>query len=505
MKRALAWLTALLLLAHANAHGQRASAQDAQADASGDAGATAAPDAWGDGGFDLEQEIAEGAAMTADRAADRAAERAPQLDRAEALLRAAEAAVARTRDQLLPRLELSARYAHIDGFPDGRIELARDPQALAAARALAAQNQDPASRALWQANLEQSTTRKIEIPRDQVAFSARVSWPVSDLFFSIAPAIDAARASQRVSEAQRTARIARVRLSARETYYQLARARGALAVTRRAVEQAAAQKARIDAAVAAGLRAPADAASATARVAMAEQAVAAAEAAVDVADAALRTLLADDEGAPYGIAEALDEELPGEERPVTTLIAQARARRAEVIALREALHAQRKLARVAAAGGYPHLGLFAGADYAMPNRYVIPPTSEFKPSWEVGALLSYVPNDTLSASRRGRESRAQIDALEADLEELERGLLLEVRTARAASARAGRTIAAARATERATEQAYAQRVAELRAGEVTLADLFAAESELNRARLDRLDAMVEQRLARARLAYAIGE
>jgi hypothetical protein len=48
-------------------------------------------------------------------------------------------------------------------------------------------------------------------------------------------------------------------------------------------------------------------------------------------------------------------------------------------------------------------------------------------------------------------------------------------------------------------------VAELHAGAVTMADLFAAEAELNRARLDVLDAAVEQRLASARLAYATGD
>jgi outer membrane protein len=176
-----------------------------------------------------------------------------------------------------------------------------------------------------------------------------------------------------------------------------------------------------------------------------------------------------------------------------------------VAALHAAIAAQRQLARVQAAAGYPHLGVFAGADYAMPNRYVVPPTSDFEPSWEVGALLSYAPNDTLTAARRGRESRAQIEVLEADLEELERGLVLEVRQARAASTRAVRSAEAARATQRATAQAYEQRLAQLRAGEVTSADLFAAESELNRARLDVLDAAVEQRLAQTRLAYAIGE
>jgi outer membrane protein TolC len=118
--------------------------------------------------------------------------------------------------------------------------------------------------------------------------------------------------------------------------------------------------------------------------------------------------------------------------------------------------------------------------------------------------LIYAPNDTLLAVRRKGESSAQIRALEADLAELLRGLSLEVRTARASVARSGQSIEAARAAAVAAEAAYTQRNAELAAGEVTLADVFSAESELNAARLRLLDAAIEQLVQRARLAYALG-
>ena len=51
----------------------------------------------------------------------------------------------------------------------------------------------------------------------------------------------------------------------------------------------------------------------------------------------------------------------------------------------------------------------------------------------------------------------------------------------------------------------ARRMAELHAGDVTIADLFASENELNMARLQVLDAAVDRHLAQARLAYALGE
>lgn len=467
--------------------------------------ALAQEDAAGD--FDLAAALGSGPPMTAARAAEVAAAHAPSLERADALARVAELAVLRTRDQLLPRLELGARYAHVDGFPDGRIDLTRDPAADAVARMLAEQVADPAARALFMATLSQPTTRTIEMPRDQVALTARLTWPVSDLFLSVRPSIDAAEATARVAEAQRVARLARVRLSAREAFYQLARARGALLVAERARAQAESQRAQIDSAVRAGVRPPADGAAAAARFSSAEQSVAAAAAAVEVADASLRTLLEDEDGPVYGIAEPIFDEEATEIRiePVAALLARARAQRAEVRALRESIVAQQKSGRVARAGGYPHLGVSAGADYARPNRYVIPPSSKMHPSWEVGASLTYAPNDTLTSVRRGRESDAQVAVLTAELAEVERALTLEIRSARASLSSSARTVQAARDARVAAEEAYARRRAELTAGTVTTADLFAAEFELNHARLSLLDASIEQQLARARLAYALGE
>jgi outer membrane protein TolC len=467
--------------------------------------AEAAP-AEADTSFDVGRAIAEGPALTASEAAERAAQHAPSLARVEALREAAEATVARVRMELLPRLEASARYAHVDGFPDGRVG-GISADSLAAARALVAEVDDPEAQALLSASIEQQGRGStIAMPRDQVALGARLTWQVSDMFFAGLPTLEAAGESARASEAQAQARALRVRLNARESFYQLARARGNLAVAERAVAQARAQQARVDAGVSAGIRAPADAASAAARVAAAEQTVSVAATAVDVADASLRTMLQDADGPVYGIAEpilvdAVDLELAASD----VLIDRARAQRPEVRVLRETLLARQKTLTAQNASGYPHLAVFAGADYSMPNRYVVPPMSKFSPSWEVGAMLSYAPNDTLLAVRRKGESTAQIRALEADLLELLRALDLEVRTARASLSRSSRSIEAAQIAAKAAEAAYLQRTAELGAGEVTLADLYSAENELNLARLRLLDAAIEQQLQKARLAYAVGD
>lgn len=456
--------------------------------------------------FDLARAIADGPALTAAQAAERAAKSSPSVERAEALREAAEATVARTRVDLFPRLELSARYAHVDGFPDAHLG-GLSPAALDAARGLLPEVDDPAARTLLGALIGgQAPGTTIKMPRNQYAFAARVTWQVSDMFFAVMPALEAAGESARASEAQAAARTLRVRLSARESFYQLARARGNLAVAERAVAQAREQQARVDAAVRAGIRAPADAASAAARVSAAEQSVAVAATAVDVTDAALRTMLQDSDGPIYGIAEPiLGEAAEPQLLATAVLLDRARAQRPEVRALRDTLSARGKALSAQNAGGYPHLAVFAGGEYSLPNRYVIPPSPNFHPSWEVGAMLSYAPNDTVLAARKKGESNAQIRALEAELAELLRALEVEVRTARASVSRSERSIEAARVAAAAAEAAYTQRRAELNAGEVTLADLFGAENELNTARLRLLDAAIEQQLQKARLAYAVGD
>jgi outer membrane protein TolC len=456
--------------------------------------------------FDLASAISEGPPMTADRAAELAVRANPTIERARALRRASEASVSRARAQMLPRIDLTARYTHIDGFPDGQISTAPDPETLAAARTLANMVSDPASRALWLGQIENQASggATISIPRDQFHFGATLSWPVSDLFFAMLPALESAEAAERAEEARVQTTEAQIRRNAREAYYSLARARGSLAVAVETRRQAQAQLEQIEAATRAGFLTEADRLAGVARVAAADQAVASANAGVEIADAALRTIIAADEGPIYGIADPVLAVDAGELAPIDRLTAQALERRPEVRAIEEAVEAQGAAARATAATGYPHLILGAGANLSNPNQYVIPPSDSFEPSWQVGATITWSPNDTWTAVHRGQELDAQQAATREQLGELERGVRLEVRQAHAQIRAAREGMTAARAAREAAEAAYESRSAQLAAGHATTADLFAAETQLAQARLSELDAAIQLRLARTRLDYATG-
>lgn len=450
--------------------------------------------------FDLPAFIADGPRLSVADAAARAIDTSPSLARARALSRASEAGVARARAQMLPRLDLSATYMHIDGFEDGSIVVAADPDAIDAQRELASRITDPAAQTLWNAQIDAQASGNgvsVPMPRDRADFGARLSWPVSDFFFAILPAVDAAEAGARAREYELAVSEAGVRRSAYEAYFSLARARGAHGVAAEAEQQARARLEEVEAALQAGFLTDSDRLAVVSRVAEAVQMVAATLSGVEIADAALRTLIGADDGAVFGVF--LDAEAPVDGDYRTAL-----ENRAELQALREVVAAQRGSAQVAYAGGYPHLAVRAGANYANPNSYQVPPTPVWAPSWEVGASLTWSPNDTLSAVRYGDQLSSEVSATEAQLENMQRMIHLEVRRAQAELRAAQRGLEAALASVDAATIAYASRQAQLRAGGTTTAELFDNERQLNRARLAHLDARILVELAAVHLAYAVG-
>ena len=85
------------------------------------------------------------------------------------------------------------------------------------------------------------------------------------------------------------------------------------------------------------------------------------------------------------------------------------------------------------------------------------------------------------------------------------GVRLEVRRAQAELHAAELGIEAAQVAVDGAEAAYESRLAQLRAGNTTPAEVYDSERQLNRARLQLLDARVQRQLARVHQRYAMGE
>jgi len=453
--------------------------------------------------FDLAAALQSGPPLTADRAAELALQANPSAARVRALARASEASVARARAQMWPRLELSGRYTHIDGFPDGSIGPTMTPEERAMALSVVDNVSDPAARTLFQRQFD-TQAPTIRIPRNQWDFGVLLTWPVSDMFFALLPALKSAKAAVLAEAARVATTEAQIRRDARQAFYQLARARGGFAVASEAERTANAQLAQVQAGARAGYLTEADELDAQARVAATGRALASAKAGVEIADAALRTILGAEDGPVFGIAEPVldNDQAPLEAADV--LMARALQQRPEVAALQATSQAQVAAIDANAAAAYPHLALIAGANYANPNRYVIPPRERFDPSWQVGAAITWSPNDAFIANHTVGNLEGHAEATRAQLDELRRGLTLEIRRTLAQLKAARETYTSAETSRTAAEAAYRSRVAQLNAGHSTSADLLLSETQVHQARLAVLDAAIELRLARTNLTYATG-
>lgn len=426
--------------------------------------------------FDLDAALAEGTeALTPGRAAELAVARSPRVDVARSTAAAAEASLHAATMALVPRLDLGARYAHVDGFPDGQFA-------------------GPAG-----------TSIAIHIPRDQGAFTARLTVPVSDMIFAALPAMEGAEGRLRSERLRIEAARSDVALTAIETFFRYVEARGVAAVAASGRDQAASLRDQIVRFADAGILGPADRAAAEARVAQAEEALARAQSAVEVSGAALSILLGTPPDTRWEVAGAIPRESPAAPGALDALEQAALDRRPELRAAREAIAATSRARDGTLATGFPHVGLYGYAEESNPNPRMVPPSQTWNPAWELGAVLTWSPSDTATAVFRADELSAQIEAAEDQMHLAEDGVRLEIRQAVAELRASQRSMEAARASAEAAEEAYRAQTAALSAGESTFNDLLLADGRATEARLADLRARLAAHLARARLAHATGE
>jgi len=198
---------------------------------------------------------------------------------------------------------------------------------------------------------------------------------------------------------------------------------------------------------------------------------------------------------------ALPESAPED---VEALVAAAQSRRPEIAALRARVQAAQSGVGVARSAKRPQVSLQGAFEYSNPNQRVLPLEPRWQSNWSLGVALSLNAFDGGRASAAAAEARARADVVKAQLQELERGVrlqvttrLLDLATARAALEVAGRSLEAARENVRVSGDRY-------REGVSPSSDLLDAETSLLRAGLDRTLAATQVRVAQAGLDRAAG-
>lgn len=433
--------------------------------------------------------------LTSEQAAAQAVETAPSMERARAMVLLAEAGAIRARQGVLPTLTLLASYTRLS--PITAPTLFGSPEEL---QPVLDSIQDPAVRTLFGG----LATARFPVLLDNYLFRASLSYPLSDLFVRAIPAYRAAKSASEAQRLQSEVEREIVSLRARETYFTMLRARGALLITEAALEQAVAQQRQIDALVAAGASARVESMRMQARVEAARGAVARARGGVASSERALRTLLHWPDEREIVVGERLAElpELPPESPE--QLVELARQQRVEFRAFQKMIDARKLETKARAGGVWPRLRVQGNFDYANPNQRFFPLEQVFRPTWDVGAILSWSPNDALEADVQTKEAQASLAQARANLDEFEDALHVEVVQAYEEFVASRAQLEAARLGIEAAEESYRVRFEQLQAGVAVMNELVESDAEVSRARIDLVDAAIGVHLAHARLQRAVG-
>jgi outer membrane protein len=447
-----------------------------------------------------------GDGLTADEAARRAVDSAPSMTRARATRRVASATVERAVYGFVPRLDLSFRYTRLSEIQNATLMQGPDidPDVL---NALVDQVEDPVARELHRGQVQfllGFSDFRFPVLLNNYSFNAQLAYPVSDVFLQVLPAWEGAQENERAAERSIDAQSEEVAFSAREAFYNYARARGALAVAQIANEQALARHRQVQAFVAAGTAARVDELRIRAQVAATQVAVARASGGVEVAQIALRTLMHAADTEELAIGEDLLAPLAPLPAPPAELVQRALDERDDVEALEHLLEAGRHQIDAAEGSRWPHLAISANLTVANPNQRVFPQTEEFRESWDVSAILSWSPSDVLSGEALANEARARRDEVQANLTQLTDAIRIQVYEAATAYASAREALDAARLGVEAAEESHRVQMERYRAGASTVTDVLDASAEQVRAQLDLVNTAIDARVAWARLSRAIG-
>ncbi|MDW8246826.1 MAG: TolC family protein [Sandaracinaceae bacterium] len=431
---------------------------------------------------------------------------APGLTEAQARLEQARAGAREAFLAFFPRIETFGRYTRLNPVSPGRLGEGITSEQEAALRGLIANVQDPSARLLFEINLQaQLALANFRFPviLDVFSFGAGLRYPLSDVLLQVLPAYEA---TERLVEAQRAqieAQALEIAWRAREAFYQYLRARASLALAEELLHTIESQKRVVEAAVAIGAAPRVDLVRIEAQRASAEVAVERARGGVGIALMALRTLIHEESATEFAIREDLLGEVAAPSS-FEGLVETAMRERPEFRALRQLVEARSREAEAALGSRYPHLFLDAQLSFDNPNQRIIPLDQRFVENYAITFALAWSPNDIALGEARAERALASRNEHLAQLEQLRDGLRIELSQAFEAQRAARLAVEAAKVGLKAAEEVFRVRSEQHRQGAIGLTELTIATSERTRARMELLNALIDFRIATARLQRVLG-
>jgi len=449
--------------------------------------------------------------LTADAVAKRAVKTSPTVRARQAEIDAAQAKVDDAVAKFIPRLTLKASYNRLsevnnalEGFLVGTgeesdvIVIGDCPERLRNSYA-----QCPVT--LGGTPLGANAA---EFPSlvDNYALNASLALPISDYVLRLSSSIAGAQENRRAAELTKQAEILKVESDARVAYYNWLRTVAGGAVARSSLQRVKALLADARAAFEVGTVTKADVLRLEATVAGTELAIAETDTLRRLSEEQLAIYM-DEPVKSYQVGESamVDAANVAVPKDLNKLIANAYQQRLELQSLEAARESLQEGSHAAAIGQWPRLDAVGDLTYSNPNQRYFPQKEEWNATWMVGVALSWNVNDALSGNAQAAELEATRAKLEADRDSLQRGIKLEVtsayldvKKARVAIETSVRASAAAKEAYRVARDLY-------QVGRSTTTDLISAESELVAASIKEIDAALDYRVAKVKLAHAIGQ
>lgn len=444
--------------------------------------------------------------LTADQAAARAIATSPDIAARRAEIDVSLASQDRTLSRYVPRVTLSARATYTNAidfnFGGGALSVG----ALNAGGLVVGNCPDGSgANCVLDSGGDQVAAfeqQPFNIPRSNFSLIADASVPLSDYLLALPAALRASRADLRAAELRRDGTSDDVGLQARVAFYEWLRARAQLAVAKETLASALQRLQDAKIGLANGTLARPDVLQFESLEASSRVAVVNARSAVDLRRINLATLMGTSD-THFAVGEDIRAPMAdGEPMSLEELVQHARAHRPEILALGESARSAEEGAKGAASALYPRLDGIANITDANPNQQFFPPERAWNTSWYIGLNLSWGVDRFFEARAQKKELEANARRLEAQRAGLVRAVTLEVSSAWQEWRRAANAAVLGQKDLEAAEAAYSQRVALYQEGEATTSEVLDAEVQRFNATLRVIDARIDARIARARLARA---
>ncbi len=346
---------------------------------------------------------------------------------------------------------------------------------------------------------------KIQIPLNSYSLSANIAIPISDYILSLAPARKGTHAARESVVLARDAERVKIQTDARLSYFNWLRGVASLIVLEDALQRTQSRLTDVQNLFDAGSTTRSDVLRVDALVSSQQAAIADARAFRKIAERSL-SIMMKNPPKDFEIGEDLLAPPPdlGSLPVLDDLIAEAHENRLELRSIEWAIDGTHQGIRAVRAGYYPRLDGFADALYANPNQRFFPLSPVWRGSWSVGVQLSYTINQTLRTKVQVREMKADKRELMLQMEQMRRGIAMEVAQAYHDRERAISAIELSTRGLASAAEAYRVASENYQAGAATTNDIIDAEGDQIQAGLRAVNSRIDLRVATARLLYATG-